>query len=134
MRSVIRPFKSLVAVLLLTLWVPATAHCALAAATDWLVELCAVACCADDAERVAHADGCEVVEGGDFIPGSTQLKAPSLQLIILACLAQPPSAPLAVASVISPPSAGSGDDPASWVPTWVFVARAALPARAPTLT
>lgn len=125
--------RAVVALLLLAIWGPATAHCSIAAATDWLAELCSVTCCDDDAAQPAHADACDLVEDGGYVPAVSPALAPAPQLTALACLSCLHARLLAEARPLPSP-AWAKDHPRDWVPIWRFTRRAAPPARAPDLT
>jgi hypothetical protein len=127
----VRLVRQIVAFVLLALWMPATQHCAFGAVTAWESSLCETVC-NHDAEGT-HEDACTVVESGDYTLSITLAHLPAPQLTTLACLACIHARLLSQATPLAPP-AWSKDDPAGWVPKWAFVARAALPARAPTLT
>lgn len=128
---VIRFLRSPVALLLLALWLPATQHCVFGAALDWEVERSGTTCHHD--ESGTHEDVCTMVEGGDYLAGATLAHVPAPNLTTLACLACLHAQLLAEAPPLAPP-AWAKNSPDEWVPRWAFVARAALPARAPTLT
>ncbi len=131
-RIVPRVLQRLLALALVTLWLPATSHCAIGTIVDWLDKACGVAC-AHDESTVPHADACEVVERGDFKPAASLSQAPAPSLTVLACLACLHARLLAEARPHAPP-AWSKDDPADWIPGWPFAVRASLPARAPSPT
>lgn len=126
-----RAVRRFFALALLALWLPATAHCSIKAATGWFAELCDIAC--SHAENTAHADACDVVESGDFTAAAINAHAPAPSLTTLACLARIHARLLAEAIPLATP-AWSKDDPDDWVPSWSFAFRAALPARAPDLS
>ena len=110
---------------------PATQHCAFGAVTAWESSLCETVCNHDAGGT--HEDACTVVESGDYTSAITLAHVPAPQLTTLACLACIHARLVSEATPLAPP-AWSKDDPADWVPQWAFIARAALPARAPTLT
>lgn len=129
--AAVRLFSQIVAVVLLALWMPATQHCAFGAVTGWIADACDTACNHDNG--ATHEDVCTVVEGGDYTPAATLAHVTAPNLTTLACLARLHARLLSEATPIAPP-AWTKDDPADWVPTWAFAARAALPGRAPNLT
>jgi hypothetical protein len=127
----VRLFSQIVAFVLLALWMPATQHCAFGAVTAWESSLCETVC--NHEAEGTHEDACTVVESGDYTSSITLAHVPAPQLTTLACLACLNARIVSEATQLAPP-AWSKDDPADWVPQWAFIARAALPARAPTLT
>lgn len=114
--------------LLLALWLPATLHCDLEAAGLAPASME----CRDEHADAAHADdNCDVVENGIYKAASATLKifAPTL-LAAGPC----PSVALPAPPVFIPPLAPERtDSPPELTRTWQFLARAALPARAPGL-
>lgn len=126
----VKPLFSLVAFLLLAVWLPATNHCTLEA-SGVIEEL---ACDHEEAateacEHDCTADVCERIETASFGKDVKTLK-----------VLPPPLALAALILVIAP--AAPGPDPAfvAWEDspevrrlqrTWVFAQRAAVPARAP---
>lgn len=99
--------------------------------TGWEGRLCETACSHDVGN--SHDGVCTVVESGDYTSVATLAHVPAPHLTTLACLASLHARMLAEARPLAPP-AWTKDDASGWVPEWAFVARAALPARAPTLT
>lgn len=130
-----RLLRQIVAFVLLALWMPATQHCVFGAVTDREADreanLCDTLCNHDSGGT--HEDACTVVESGDYTSAVTLAHVPMPNLTTLACLACLHARLLAEARPLTPP-AWTKDDPAGWVPQWAFDARAALLARAPTLT
>lgn len=126
-----RFITQLVAFVLLLLWMPATQHCAFGAVAAWESGLCEAVC--DHDSGGAHEDACTVIESGDYTSAITLAHVPAPSLTTLACLACLHARLLSTATPLAPPT-WTKDDPAGWVPEWAFAARAALPARAPTLT
>lgn len=121
------------ALLLATLWLPATVHCQLEG-----LGIGALFACADASAETAHAngdectdDGCQTIEAGQVAVSKSRLDAASLAL--LACtghfcwfeIPTPQPAPEFVAS--------RQDETLPLQRTWQFDRRAALPARAPGL-
>lgn len=122
----------LLALVLALLWVPLTQHCSLEGAgllgND--PEAHASSCCSGGSDSCAH-EVCKVVEDGVYMPGTEILKAPNPSVS--------PSVCLICLVAIAPPPANAELAPArertrapDWQPTWQFVQRAALPARAPS--
>lgn len=112
------------ALLLATLWLPATLHCALEEA-GLIGEACTV-----DKSDVCANDSCATVE-------ATHYKSPDLLAVVLAptlfvCLdlAELNPTEAIIVPLVSPERS---DCPLEVPRTWHFVARAALPARAPSL-
>lgn len=126
-----RLINQIVAFVLLVLWIPATQHCAFGAVTAWESGLCETVC--DHDGDTAHEDACTVIESGDYTSAITLAHVPAPSLTALACLACLHARLLSQATPLAP-QAWTKDDPSGWVPQWAFIARAALPARAPTLT
>ena len=118
--------SKLIALLLLTLWLPATLHCALESAD--LVFASSV--CTDGSNDHCAGDNCAQVEDGLFKQQTDDLQvvAPDLAACVcFLCLQLPsPAAP----DVLVPRSA---ERPQDWVTTWHFVRRAAPAPRAPSL-
>jgi hypothetical protein len=125
----VRLVRQIVALVLLALWLPATQHCAFGTVTGLGGNLCETACSHDIAS--SHEDFCAVVESGNYMSAATLAHVPAPHLTTLACLASLHACMLAEARPLAPP-AWTKDDASGWVPEWAFVARAALPARAPT--
>lgn len=124
-------FLKAVALLLATLWLPATVHCQLES-----LEFGALFACADAADEAPHDegapcldDGCQTIEAGQVALTKARVDATSLAL--LACTAHfslfelpaPAAAPEMVAS--------AQDETLPLRRTWQFDRRTALPARAP---
>lgn len=131
-----RVLRSFLALLLVAVWLPATSHCALATATNWIADFCEHVCGSGshDQEHASHDDGCAAIERGDFTSAVATVSAPTPVWSEIADLVRAQELQrISAASAIAPP-AWTKDDPAAWVPAWAFVARAALPSRAPTLT
>ncbi len=132
----LRVLKSYLALLLMAVWLPATSHCALATATDWIADFCEHVCGSGshNQEHDSHDDGCAAIERGDFTAAVATASAPAPVWAEIADLVRAQVLHrLHAASATEPPS-WAKDDPAGWVPQWAFTARAALPARAPNLT
>lgn len=121
----------LAALLLATLWLPATLHCQLEG-----LGLDALFACADQPAETAHTDGdtcandgCQTIESGQY--AITKSK-PDLSLLpALACVC------VACFQHLAPPAAAREffavhqEKTLPLQRTWQFVRRAALPARAP---
>ncbi|WP_415909263.1 hypothetical protein [Oleiharenicola sp. Vm1] len=126
--------RHVIAVVLLTLWLPATQHCGLEAAgliaadaPHGAHEGCAKANC----DHCTH-DGCNVVEGGFVKSSHEALKAPTPPLVACTrflCLQLLPPV-LAIEPNLAVSESAFPDD---WVPVWQFVRRAAPLSRAPSL-
>jgi hypothetical protein len=118
--------RRLIALAVLALWLPATLHCSLeAAGLDNLFR------CADD-EHEGTTDTCDLVENGTIKPAlnTAVLASPVFSPSLLSLLLPPSLLPLL------PPAAGVTETvaaPREIRRTWHFVARAAPPARAPSL-
>ena len=125
-------FNKIIALALLTLWMPATQHCDLEAAG-------LIATHTDANENVdcgtSHtpcpSENCQVIEDGGYKPSGTLAKVSSPSL--LACvfsLCLQPAALDAVHESVTPVVAR--ENPLSWVPTRHFVRGAAPLSRAPS--
>jgi hypothetical protein len=122
-----------VALLLATLWLPATVHCQLEG-----VGLDSLFACADTAADVAHADGnecaddgCQTLESGQVAVSKSRIDIASLAPLACTChfcLFEIPA--LQPAPEIF---AARQDETLPLQRTWQFARRAALPARAPGL-
>lgn len=124
--------RPLVALLLLALWLPATQHCGLEA-TGWLGNEAEChtdgGCQADHAKAPCDADNCQSVEDGAYkSPASPRLVLGPSVLSCLCCL-RVISPETIVVPLVSP---ARTNPPPELTPSWQFIARAALPARAPT--
>lgn len=121
----------LAALLLATLWLPATLHCQLES-----LGLDTFFACADQPAETSHAngdtcldDGCQGIESGQF--ALTKSKLDLLQLPALACVC------VACFQQLAPPAPASEffavhqEKTLPLQRTWQFARRAALPARAP---
>lgn len=119
---------SIVALLLLAIWLPATLHCDLEAAG---LAPSAVACHDDHCTSEHSADNCSLIEDGSFRASADTLKVASPNLVsFCACLL------CGAAISISPPMLAvepSIAPPLELKVGWQFVVRAAPPARAPSL-
>lgn len=122
--------RRLIALILVALWLPVTAHCSLEAMTGLFDDGCENAC-SHGADR-SHADVCDLVERGNFTATGAIVHAPAPSLTTLVCLSCLHARLLADAEPLAPP-AWAGDHPRDWVPSWTFALRTALPARAPDL-
>lgn len=122
--------RRFITLLLVALWLPATAHCAIEVMTDCSSDACKRACSHEGA--ASHVDACGMVENGDFTAAAAVAHAPAPSLTTLVCLARLHARILADARPLAPP-AWASDHPRDWVPSWTFSLRTALPARAPDL-
>jgi len=112
------------ALLLLALWLPATMHCGFEAMLNAPTDQC---CHGDDGNADAPADLC-AIEDGNF-------RATHPENLILAPLLISSwwgSAVVRRPPVDAPAPRADASRPLDWVRTWQFVARAALPANAPS--
>ena len=129
-RSVLRRFVTLIALLLTVVWLPAAQHCELEA-LGWLSEAEAdESCCTPTAG--CEQDACDLVENGGYQPSLHTVKVGAPALFALPGWV--------TAAVVSPAltldQAGGqdhGDERTDWVPAWQFVRRAAPSPRAPTV-
>lgn len=115
--------------LLALAWVPLTQHCGLEALGVLATH------CSDAASTDSHGcagDGCKQVENGGYKPSSGSIKVPAPQLLVCACALCLNLGPLNF-PVLETAAAPSGGRPFDWVPSWLFVRRAAPPSRAPSL-
>lgn len=115
----------LVAFLLLTLWLPATEHCALEDAGLTHGDHHSASC-----KDVCQDDACHSIEGVSYAKASSDLLVQPPSVSFACCLLDALSAPLAVERE---PVSLATDPPELQAlhRTWQFVRRAALPARAP---
>ncbi|HEY0862512.1 MAG TPA: hypothetical protein VGD97_00265 [Lacunisphaera sp.] len=121
----------LAALLLATLWLPATLHCQLES-----LGLDTLFACADQPTETAHTngdtcsdDGCQSIESGQFATSKVRLDVAALPAFAIAaqfCLFELP-APAPAAEIV----AIDQDTTLPLQRTWQFDRRAALPARAP---
>lgn len=115
------------ALLLLGFWLPATAHCDLEAA-GVLPESTSCATAVECA-----SDGCRQVEDGFAKRSAATLKITAPELWACACLRclnlTAPTRLVAVADF----SPVNFERPQDWATRWIFVRRAAWPARAPSV-
>ena len=130
-------FRSIVALVLLALWVPATSHCAIETALGVAADECSFGTCAcppstDDHADHPASDACAVLESGTYKPAVAALVAPAPNLTILTCLSRMHEALLAGATPLAPPAWGGGH-PDDWLPMRHIATRAVAPARAPGL-
>lgn len=127
--------RRIAALLLVAVWLPALLHCRLEAAGLFL----GAECCSEthapaptSAETCAD-DSCEVAEGEFTPPSSSSLAAPAP--LLCACLFC--SDVIAPTLAVTPPPVTGLDEvdasPPEITRTWVFVTRAALSPRAPSL-
>lgn len=131
-RPVSRLLKT-VALLLATLWLPATVHCQLET-----LDVGSLFACADATDDAAHDegatcldDGCKTIEAGQVALAKSRIDAASLALLagtIPFCSFEIP-APAATPEFV----ACRQDETLPLQRTWQFDRRAALPARAPAL-
>lgn len=127
--------RRIIALVLLALWLPATAHCALETVFDWTADDHCVAACAHDQSTSADhlaSDVCATLEGGAIKAQLDQVAAPAPSLSELACLACLHASLVTAAEPLATP-AWNGDHPCHWVPTRHLAVRAVAPARAPNL-
>ena len=124
-----------IALLLLSLWLPATMHCALESAGILPSHADApVSSCAQTGGPCTN-DSCTLVEGVTYKAASTalQIPAPSVQLTNYLCWVRDVSAngeSLAVAAFCVPRA--QVERPKDWVASWQFIRRAAPSPRAPS--
>ena len=123
-----RRLRSIIAIALLVIWLPATLHCEL----EWSGVFGDCYGChelGDTSGQDTDADGCAIVEGGAFgLSGSVLVKVPDAgwSLVFAALVAPTPET-----LVDRPNDLTAG--PADVVRVWQFVERAAPPCRAPAL-
>jgi len=123
-------WKTLAAVVLLVLWLPASMHCAMDRVGLLESE---PGCCADKPAQAPHADQCGdrcvVLDGGIHKLGGELLKDPAPVLLLALDWFVSEVRESKAVRQISPPAA---DFPPVYSRTWQFVTRAALPPRAPS--
>ena len=113
---------------LMALWLPATLHCQFEAAGLDELFSCEGEHCKSDAEP--PRDTCDVVESPWIKPGlnNIALAAPAFCACIRCFLLEPPELPMDALPGLNE----TLEAPAELTHTWHFLARAALPARAPS--
>ncbi len=127
------PLRRIVALILLSLWLPATLHCQLEAAG-----FATISVCTHDHHDSTHSDhdqpkrdACDILEAATFKPAANPTIAPHrlpawdapIFVRPTPTLGQLPAL-MGVVDFVAPPPEIS--------PTWHFTTRAALPARAPS--
>lgn len=117
--------------ILLVVWLPATQHCAFATIANLETSECDAICDHNDSGDQLNA--CTLVESGDYTSASNLAHVPIPNPSAIVCLIRLHARLLSDPLPLAHP-AWTKDDPSAWVPSWAFVARAALPARAPNLT
>ncbi len=117
--------------MLVALWVPATAHCDFEAIGFDEIFHCANDHHAPSADAKS-SDTCEVVENGWIKRASSEidLTASATACVCLICIVTPLSLSLRDVPPLSLSERAAA--PPELIRTWQFVARAALPARAPS--
>ncbi len=113
------------ALLLATLWLPATLHCALEEAGV----IGAAACDVDQADPCAQ-DNCTTVEATHYKSSEILTAVAAPTLFVCLDLAELIPTETIIVPLVSPERS---DCPLEVPRTWHFVTRAALPARAPSL-
>jgi len=128
------PLRRIVALLLISLWLPATLHCQLEAAGFATLFTCTED--HHDSTRSDHdqpnRDACDILEAATFKPAANHTIAPHRLPAVIA----PIFVRLTPTLGQLPPISGVVDfvaPPAEISSTWHFTTRAALPARAPSL-
>ncbi|MBL9189793.1 MAG: hypothetical protein JNK23_20090 [Opitutaceae bacterium] len=118
--------RRLIALLLLSLWLPATMHCALEAAGINIALLCHDHETQAATESHCTDDACHAIEGEAYTPVSLVKLVGEVTLCVVALLPDPSELPDAR---ISPERT---DVPRELGRSWQFITRAAPPARAPS--
>ena len=129
-----RVLRSIAALVLALIWLPATLHCGLEAA-GFLDEASATCCAHDEPSRAPSSDcthgACGVVESGDYQPAHSFIKVVApLAVICFSSLIEITPEQTIVPAIIA---AAEVESPPEVRRTWQFVARAALSPRAPSL-
>lgn len=130
---VVSRLHSLVALLLLTLWLPATLHCELESAhllaphvdchhTD--------TCGSEHQEPLCHGESHGAIEDSAYKSGvdTVKVSAPTLTALACLCCLTEITPETIIVRMISP---ARSDVPPELAPTWQFISRAAPIARAP---
>ena len=122
--------RTIVAIVMAWLWLPATQHCGLEAAgvlTAQCQHAGAVGCgdCA--------GDGCNAVESGSYKIGNGTPKVSAPHLAVCVCLVCLNAAVPVLISEAAVFSRSYEERPLEWVPSWQFARRAALLPGAPSL-
>lgn len=124
-----RRLFSIVACLLAVLWLPATLHCGLETAGLWHhshdEETTNVNCA-----TVCGAEACAMVEEGAYKNPTELLKVPTPLFVLCVMHHAIPSVDV---RFVETPSPEQTESPPELTRTWQFVARAALPPRAPSI-
>ena len=120
--------KTILAALLLLLWMPATSHCALESAGLLLHGLgCA------SGKSHCEGDGCKVIEEGLFKQTTVPAKAIPPAVLSCTCFICLQLVALPTLVAISDFAPRDFDVPKVWMTSWEFERRTALPSRAPSL-
>ena len=120
----------ILAVFLAVLWLPLTAHCELETIVASAHETAADdGCCVPTDDCVD--DACGLIEGSQFTPTHSVVKAPLPELKVEHSLALILAQIVATTSVHISPDWKFADTPLDWTARWCFTRRAAPPARAP---
>lgn len=122
-------FRFIFAFVLAGLWLPVTSHCALEEA-GLIDEVACDGAAADDASRCGR-DSCSTVEASHYrmSHAPTMASAPVLLLCGEVYAVIPPAETI----IVAPIAPERTDCPPELPRTWHFVARAALPVRAPSV-
>jgi len=128
----VRFWGNIIAVVLLTIWLPATQHCGLENAGLIAADASATCCESAAAAHSCAHDACQTVEDGLAKPALTSLKISAPRL--LACVAfLCPRLLTADVPAGAPRASFLAARPRDWVPGWHFARRAAPSPRAPSL-
>jgi hypothetical protein len=120
--------RRIVAVVLLSLWLPATLHCAVEAAGVYLEFVCHDHETQAVSENHCADDSCHAIEGASFTVFSLTKLVGIAALSVVALLAEPLEFP---PDGVRPERT---DVPRELQRSWQFSTRAAPPARAPSVT
>lgn len=124
---------SIIAVLLLAIWLPVTQHCGLEAAGLLVTAIdChdTSDCASDHDQTTCGTDGCQIVEDGSYKSNldTLTLLPPVLSALTCLCCLHDITPETIIVSLISP---ARSDAPPELAPTWQFTSRAAPSPRAP---
>lgn len=129
-----RKIRTILTLLLATLWLPVSSHCLMIEVTSGLESL---SCCAHTDTETPPApqkdhcatDACTTVEGAQYKSSVQRITVPALDNHVLFEFPVPLLPPLTLAAISTCSSASRLD---SLPVTWQFSARTALPPRAPS--
>lgn len=123
--------NKIIALLLLTLWLPATQHCGLEAAGVIGTEVdChdAGSCDTETEQKACDLDNCQTIEDAAYKAKQTYVQLAAPVELVCSCCLDVISPETSLVSLISP---ARSDAPPELAPSWQFITRAAPAPRAP---